>query len=278
MDDATNFAADGAENGFPHWFRSESSGEELIPRKMDVSAHARHMTLGGVNGTTATDEQIQLSLIRAMNLFWNFNSVSSSSLDLDLTLDFDLELYDNILFANDDWDVVKPSGLYTNEPKKPHERVPYSYFSADIGDFPPTPGTFITLYLEIRVVEMYYGVTTNPDNLIGYGVEGENHFPRISPPFLVREEGAEEASRFSLRSYLEDDRDFGGSNKFADGDLDGYPFVLVAEGPGDEEAFIDVTSGSPACHFQFFGDDVVNTDIEFSGLNFYPYNTPVPPP
>lgn len=83
MPTATPFNALGAGNGFPSCPTGEEDffGDFVYPSRVNVSFYSTWTTLGGYNSGSAgavTDEQIALSLERAMQLYWNLYQVGCS--------------------------------------------------------------------------------------------------------------------------------------------------------------------------------------------------------
>ena len=155
MPTATSFTALGRGNGFPF----------CVTRKIDVSSKEKWTTLGGTQkGSSPTDAEIQTSLANAVKIFWNTNellgSVASSKTSTALP---------SIIYRKEGSSFINP----TTDPEEPKDRVCErdNYFDYKnlytVGANNGTKSGFI----DLGIMRMYDGDTSNEDNFVGYGLE-----------------------------------------------------------------------------------------------------------
>jgi hypothetical protein len=155
MPTATPFTALGRGNGFPF----------CVTRKIDVSAKEKWTTLGGTQkGSSPSNSEIQTSLANAVKIFWNTNellgSVASSKTSTALP---------SIIYRKEGSSFINP----TTDPEEPKDRVCErdNYFDYKnlytVGANNGTKSGFI----DLGIMRMYDGDTSNEDNFVGYGLE-----------------------------------------------------------------------------------------------------------
>ena len=169
MPTATSFTALGRGNGFP-----------FCATKKNVSGFTNWITLGGVSGGSASTSQINQSLVNAMKLWWNLNSItgsfSASSTD---SAEGGLSVSGNpqlILKRSGESDPLAPiqrtcRGTSSFISGRDDELV-NSFSEDDENDAGSVDGSlFIGNFTSPGfIVRMYNGSTDNESNFVGYGV------------------------------------------------------------------------------------------------------------
>jgi hypothetical protein len=163
MPTADAFNALGAGNGFAN-----------CPTKIDVSSFAKWQTLGGFKDTDSgspTAAQIALSLENAMRIYWNLNGLNPS--------------------ANSDGVVTAGSpsggtGIEDVSAGVPKTRVCGTDVTADpkiynlpYSDTSTSGNNSADVDVNIFIVRMYDGVTTDEDNFVGHGISAASNNPAI---------------------------------------------------------------------------------------------------
>ena len=156
MPTATPFTALGRGNGFPF----------CVTIKRDVSAFFKWTTLGGTQkGSSPSNSEIQTSLANAVKIFWNTNqllcSVASSKTSIALP---------SIIYRKEGSSFINP----TTDPEEPKDRVcernsQTAYKNLYVAG--PNNGT-ITGSINLAIMRMYDGNTSNEGNFVGYGLTG----------------------------------------------------------------------------------------------------------
>jgi len=155
MPTADSFTALGRGNGFPH-----------CPTKVDVSVYDNWVTLGGVSSGSATQTQINKSLVNAMKLYWNLHSATAS---------FTAIWNGNGISFNKGLPNHKYEIITT-----PKERICKDITQPNISSTSMTPaelnetdGTGVGTLGRFQVlspVRMYNGSTSDESKFVGYGV------------------------------------------------------------------------------------------------------------
>ena len=155
MPTATSFTARGRGNGF-----------SFCPAKVDVSGYDNWVTLGGVSSGSATQAQINTSLVNAMKLYWNLYSATASFTATwsTVNLSFDKSL------ANHQY-VITPEprrrlceGI--TQPAQSSTGMTEAEYDQTGGVGCGTSGSFKIF----NPVRMYNGSTSNTSNFVGYGI------------------------------------------------------------------------------------------------------------
>ena len=173
MPTATSFTALGEGNGFPD-----------CSVKIDVSSFDYWVTLGGFkqsDGGSPTENQINDSLINAMNLVWNCYSFSWTATS---------DGGETASFNNDD----------NNEFREPFENVCYGNFiGSGLDDEARNGNDQLTARVEFssiaKIHRFYNGDSTDEDNFVGYGIKAGG-----SPAFKGFANGEINDDGFSLGS------------------------------------------------------------------------------
>tara|TARA_R110002167_G_C12455741_1_gene632228 strand:- start:30 stop:806 length:777 start_codon:yes stop_codon:yes gene_type:complete len=165
MPTATPFNA-GRGNGFPFCLYSID-----VNNSPNGDPYTHWTTLGGTykDGSTATQSEINLSLMNAMKLFWNYNGHTSvyNVTDYSVNIDIDNGGYDT-------FSLKRPVPFFSN-PKsrvcagngwKNPDGTDLAYWS--ISQRLPSTG-LVSMRTTVSIVRMYEGNTNNEDNFIGYG-------------------------------------------------------------------------------------------------------------
>ena len=214
MSIATSFSTKGLRNGFP-----------FCLTKRDVSNLNFWITLSGYKKTDAdasidvTESQIHTSLVNAMRLWWNSNSINASAsaqrsfeyLDASNYPNSDTES-DATSVSSGSYGVVQPDQS-TGPAIEPVERacgVSNGFIQADDSDGSPSDPTNCNFLSIIEIVRMYNGSTSNENNFIGYGFDRSSNadgFLKInaeadgSPRPSSRFRKYEPEVRIELKSY-----------------------------------------------------------------------------
>tara|TARA_R110000796_G_C14456386_1_gene424010 strand:+ start:114 stop:953 length:840 start_codon:yes stop_codon:yes gene_type:complete len=155
MPTATSFTALGRGNGF-----------SFCPAKVDVSGYDNWVTLGGVSSGSATQAQINTSLVNAMKLYWNLYSATASftATWTDGNLSFDKSL------ANHQY-------VITPEPRRRLcegiTQPAQSSTGMTEAEYDQTGGVGCGTFGSFKIfhpVRMYNGSTSNTSNFVGYGI------------------------------------------------------------------------------------------------------------
>jgi len=169
MPTADSFTALGRGNGFP-----------FCATKKNVSGFTNWITLGGVSGGSASTSQINESLVNAMKLWWNLNSMTGSfsassthSAEGDLSVSGNTQL---IIKRDGESDPLAPiqrtcRGTSSFISGRDDELV-NSFYEDDENDAGSVDGSlFIGNFTSPGfIVRMYNGSTGNESNFVGYGV------------------------------------------------------------------------------------------------------------
>ena len=170
MPTATSFTALGRGNGFP-----------FCATKKNVSGFTNWITLGGVSGGSASTSQINESLVNAMKLWWNLNSITgsfSASGTQSVEGNFSVSATNHQL-------IIKRDG--ESDPLAPIQRtcrgtssfisgrddeLVTSFFEDDENDVVSADGSLSIGNFTSPgfIVRMYNGSTDNESNFVGYGV------------------------------------------------------------------------------------------------------------
>jgi|TARA_R110000764_G_C10907116_1_gene372221 hypothetical protein len=166
MPTAESFNALGAGNGFPFCLYSINVNDSP-----NGNPYTHWATLGGTEkgGSSATQVEIDLSLVNAMKLFWNYNGHTTTSTisPYSITLDIDEEEYNNSSFK-------RPSPFFSNPVSrvcagngwKNPNGTDLAYWSISQS---PSGFSAGSMRNTISIVRMYEGAINNEDNFIGYG-------------------------------------------------------------------------------------------------------------
>ena len=149
---------------------TEGNGFSFCPPNVDVSVYDNWITLGGVSSGTATQAEIDDSLVNAMKLFWNTHEVSgtasssstgvSTSSVTDVTV---VETYDD----------------QTSDALEPKDRICLDTVrNINLDDDITGSGAASSASIRINlansssqgVIRMYNGSTSDIVNFVGYGV------------------------------------------------------------------------------------------------------------
>lgn len=195
MPTATAFNALGAGNGFA----------ECIS-KVDVSGYDKWQTLGGFKDTDSgspSDAQLLLSLENAMRFYWNLYGLNPSARSLDDNNSIDIEAGSPS---------SSPTTIVTVTAGAPNTRVCGTDVTANpkVYNLPysdsNTSGNYsATVDVDINIVKMYDGSTSNDSNYRGYGITAASNSPAIQceakndPPA----QGGM-GSRLFINSYIND--------------------------------------------------------------------------
>ena len=159
MPQAEPFKILGEANGFPF----------PISLAVDVSSNHNWVTLGGVSSGTATKEQINTSLLRAVCLYWNLYSVKGASIK------------SNLLFSNKDKNInidkdILSSNILEITPDPKNRVTPFlfstkreEFSQEEINNAQGEAGSHIQV--KVQVIKMYNGDPSNEDNFVGYGLK-----------------------------------------------------------------------------------------------------------
>ena len=170
MPTATSFAALGRGNGFP-----------FCATKKNVSGFTNWITLGGVSGGSASTSQINVSLVNAMKLWWNLNSITgsfSASGTQSVEGNFSVSATNHQLIIKRDGesDPLAPiqrtcRGTSSFTSGRDDELVT-SFFEDDENDVVSADGSLSIGNFTSPgfIVRMYNGSTDNESNFVGYGV------------------------------------------------------------------------------------------------------------
>ena len=170
MPEAEPFKALSEGNGFPF----------PISLVVDVSSYHNWVTLAGVSAGTATKEQINTSLLRAVCLYWNLYSVKDVSIKSNLVfkrsagfrvsgkninINKDVELNTkNILQITPD----PKNRLISHGNLRIHSKRE-AFSQKEINNAQGIAGSFINV--QIQPIKMYNGDPSNEDNFVGYGLK-----------------------------------------------------------------------------------------------------------
>jgi hypothetical protein len=165
---ATPFKALAAGNGFP-----------FCLHKIDVSSSEDYITLGGTRkGSPPTAAEKKLSLINAMNIYWNLHQISVSA-SATTFHGYDDGYYNGSSDAN--WSAAQPQPFNTQPKERVNNNNSYSaqerygglnnfidlgtagYANSSIGEVGSSGGT------NVFPIAMYNGAVTN-NNFVGYGL------------------------------------------------------------------------------------------------------------
>jgi len=203
MPTATSFTALGRGNGFP-----------FCPAKVNVSTYANWITLGGVSSGSASESQINESLVNAMKLWWNLYSMTGSfSCALTNSQEGSISIsktdHELILKRNGESDALTPiqrscrgtepfayvsnlSSIFTDE------EVTYS------GDGSGSRTQQVEGNLIIGsasfIVRMYNGSTDDEDNFVGYGARSLTKV--LCDPFISSPANCDAAVEITVGSFL----------------------------------------------------------------------------
>ena len=150
----------------------------LLP-KVNINGEGKWTSLSGWSKVStpvdddAKAQSITDSLKRAMELFWNLNGFTGSIHEdrpPNPIIEETFTLYmDSGDYGYTEWFKIA-GGSDSDVNKEPEERVCYDGFQA--GKLDPFGGGFDVLGMEVFIVRLYDGVTTNEDNFVGYGSSG----------------------------------------------------------------------------------------------------------
>ena len=150
MPSATQFSASVNRNGFP-----------FCPEKQDVSSYDFWTTLGGTQkGETATESEKSLSVVNAMQLYWNFY-------DCSFTSSASSPLGSASLSGIDDID------------KEPRERTCLSSISKTASDS-SSGGQSLSATYQVSLARYYDGSINDESNYVGIGIVPNSPFFNIN--------------------------------------------------------------------------------------------------
>ena len=225
---ATPFKALGAGNGFPD-----------CSTKIDVSQYDYWVTLGGFkqsDGGSPTEDQINDSLINAMNLVWNCYSFSWTA-------------------TSDGGEAASFDNDANNEFREPSENVHHGNFiGSGLDDQARNGDDQLTARVEFssiaKIQRFYNGDSTDEDNFVGYGIRALG-----SPIFKGFANGGFSVNHFSL------------------GSREAYYFGNVDEGRAGlyEFSYVEVSGIHFVLRTRVRGD-AGGSSIGNPSINFYTYN------
>jgi len=183
MPTATSFTARGRGNGF-----------SFCPAKVDVSGYDNWVTLGGVSSGSATQAQINTSLVNAMKLYWNLYSATASFTatwsTVNLSFDKSLanhqyvitpeprrRLCEGITHLSFDKSLANHQYVITPEPRRRLcegiTQPAQSSTGMTEAEYDQTDGVGCGTSGSFKIfnpVRMYNGSTSNTSNFVGYGI------------------------------------------------------------------------------------------------------------
>ena len=177
MPTADSFTALGRCNGFP-----------FCPAKVDVSGFAHWITLGGVSSGSASQSEINESLVNAMKLFWNLYSIKGSfscALTNSQEGNISVEADDHELIVKgfEESDALTPkkraclTGIYSifkdeeeSEEEDEDDEDDDDDDDDDDGSGDVTQKVEGNLTAQVNIVRMYDGSTDEESNFVGYGM------------------------------------------------------------------------------------------------------------
>jgi len=199
---------------------------------VDVSDY-EYVTCGGVTGDSATEEQINLSRINAMKIYWNLKTATlTSSVGSEVSIDADDDHLDY-----PDFDDEYGLGLL---PFEPFKRTCYGAWLA----FKESEDGYVSIGVDPQVIRMYNG-----DNFIGYGFDGFLTSTTQATGFIWN---------FNISSYGQS-----ASSYIEEVSVDDIPFLGLASNPGGPLASYDI-SGLTATR-------AGSESLTFSDIDFYTY-------
>jgi len=288
MPTADSFIALGRGNGFP-----------FCAPKQDVSGFTNWITLGGVSSGSASGSQINESLVNAMKLWWNLNSITGS-FSASTT---DSEENDLLVSATDKEVILKrfigsPFGLnpqIEDDPLIPLRRACFGTSSfikeqlqssfteeAKNDGAPGVVDASLRVGHNTFIVRMYNGSINDEDNFVGYGVSTLALFSSFASAHNVLS-----AVDITVGSYIHGTDDSGVDPdtgivfdlKVFQTTLGGIPFrsktVANAAGPGFTESLSTSELSGSASASSSVGNPVrtssADADVTLSSIDFYTY-------
>lgn len=243
MPTATPFNALGAGNGFP-----------FCLTKVDVSGYDHWTTFSGVNkdSPTTSDALIAESLAIGMNLYWNtFSCVAPSSSSF-------TGLSGNTSSS------VSYLDVSSSARGDPHKRVCGRVRASEKDN---NGSSFAQVYINFNggnfVAKMYYGVTTNEGNFVGYG------FPSGA---LILTRGAASSradSRVSIQGFMNETPTTVAID-YAYVELGGAHFVCAARASGNDSESANAASLTASATGSRSGNTYSSTST-ITSLDFYTY-------
>jgi hypothetical protein len=241
---AAPFSTYGAYNGFPY-----------CTAKIDVSGYDFWTTLSGYNeagsSTAVTAAQIESSLQKAAQLYWNLWKLVYEYDDPD---DATYGTFYETVWMDT---TTEPPTVATDE-HPPSNRVCGSSSDRAL----ETWNEFVVLtYSDFAVARLYNGVTTDEDNFVGYGFNGD----------CVTSVTQSYTNELVINSYEDDDADTSILVDYTD--LDGYHFVCRATNAGVANGAGNTTSAVDAYVEYNSGSNLYRIDFKYSSqfFNFYTY-------
>jgi len=234
MQEAEKFNALGVGNGFPYCLES-----------VDVSTHDYWITLGGTQkGSSPEQDEIDLSLVNAMKLFWNYNGHTSSTdfgFEDDLTINIDQGEFKSLRSNNQDVSL-------------PFAPINRTCLVTDYTAYAENLFGHSTIYSP-DIVRMY-----NDDLFLGYGAK----FLTTSTSFIGQ------LWYFGFVSYVKDVSSTSILSIDYSTALNGIPLLARSGGSifdPDPEIIIDGLNAT-----LYYGVNNQTTEkITYSNLNFYTY-------
>jgi hypothetical protein len=270
MPTATSFNALGRGNGFP-----------FCGSKQDVSSFDKWQTLGGYKDTDTDDvtpSQINQSLVNAVKIYWNLYGLSLFARSLDDNNSVDIEAGSPSSSPTDTQAVVAglPStrACGTDVTANPLVyNLPYSD-SATLGNYSAT------VDVDINIVRMYDGVTTDEDNFVGYGISASSNNPAIQCE-AEHSAGAvgDMGSRLFVSSYINDISGGFDNSKLTDyvnisyGSGVSIPMVTaMAVGANAIIAYASLSTNPPRAYIFNDVNDLYAMETKLNSLEFYTYS------
>jgi len=259
------FTALGRGNGFP-----------FCLSKVNVSNYARWITLGGTQkGNSATNSEIQTSLVNAVKIFWNTNKPVGSP---------------NTSKGGGLGDIIIRKEGSTGDPLEPIDRAckpgaggaVYTDFGTS-GDDAFRSSFSMAAGISLGIFRMYDGPTDDEDNFVGYGWSGihfdatVNDSPGENAP--VNAQAGDARSSVQMRSALFSlaPSPTPDPAEFAYTTISGIPIAVLVSAYADQSAAGGSSSASrdapnasaSGSYSNNFCSGSVSTNI--SDLDFYTY-------
>jgi len=251
MPTATPFTALGAGNGFPFCPTGYEDlfGDFVYPSRVNVDDYSVWTTLGGYNSSSAgnvTEAQIELSRVRAMQLYWNLHEVACE------------------LTAVNEGNTNQPySESITNVSTTDEPRGRVCGFGTGMYESSEDLNRCF-LWATPTPLWLFSGDIESWDNFIGFSV-GQQNASELQLEFIdsyALSPGANSTIKVECAAN-------GGTLTT----LSGYPFVCTASGDTKNESNFSVSSDASGTTPPPESEEFTRTSsISITSLNFYTYS------